>query len=283
MIAQGRRRNVCMSFSDTKFCMPGSTRTIVHPGVSLFSMLLLTGCSTVVTYNANLPAGPARKPGYPIPVYTEDMTVPRPCELIGTISVRGGHFTMFGGSAESGNEKGYANRPEERRRRRQMQIDRGRRIFQMPNYRMVADLLRYADTWETIAISDAEFHQLSRHHTDRTSTRLKGVWEATGTNPHRIGIIRDHSQPGRDFSGLFSTRKIRPGTKATRKLTSNADLNPAVTSWIITSTISAKRKPPSFWDKVRGSRWHIPTTDEEADIITYTREQPVNRFEPFND
>ncbi len=43
----------------------------------LFSVLLLTGCSTTVTYHANLPAGPAKPPGYPIPVYTEKMTVPR--------------------------------------------------------------------------------------------------------------------------------------------------------------------------------------------------------------
>jgi len=35
-----------------------------------FSALLLTGCSTVLTYQPNLPAGPAKPAGYPIPVYT---------------------------------------------------------------------------------------------------------------------------------------------------------------------------------------------------------------------
>ena len=75
----------------------------------LFSGLLLTGCSTALTYKPNMAAGPARPVGYPIPVYTEHMTVPRPCEVIGTISIGDRTLTMFGGSFESEMEKVMQN------------------------------------------------------------------------------------------------------------------------------------------------------------------------------
>ena len=64
-----------------------------------------------MTYKPNLPAAlPAKPVGYPVPVYTENMTVPRPCEVIGTVFLRGGHFTMFGGSVESEMAKVMQNR-----------------------------------------------------------------------------------------------------------------------------------------------------------------------------
>src|ERR1700690_2040886 len=67
----------------------------------LFSVLLLCGCSPVLTYQPNLPDGPAKPAGYPIAVYTENVRVPRPCVVIGTVFIGGGHLTMRGGSVES--------------------------------------------------------------------------------------------------------------------------------------------------------------------------------------
>ena len=69
------------------------------------SATLLTGCSTVVTYQPHSPPGPAKPEGYPIPVYTENMMVPRPCVVIGTVFIGGGSFAMRGGSAEAETQK----------------------------------------------------------------------------------------------------------------------------------------------------------------------------------
>ena len=94
-----------MSSNDTKFRI-GSVKClnvapIRHLALFFVSVLLLTSCSTAVTYKPNMPAGLARPVGYPIPVYTERDTVPRPCRLIGTVSIGGDQFAMFGGSVES--------------------------------------------------------------------------------------------------------------------------------------------------------------------------------------
>ena len=67
---------------------------------------------------------------------------------------------------------------------------------------MVADLLRYADVWETIAISTQGFANYLETHRQNLDP-IEGVWDGTGTLPHRIGIIRDNSKPGRDFVGFI--------------------------------------------------------------------------------
>jgi hypothetical protein len=41
-------------------------------------LLLLSGCTTTKSYKPNMAAGPAKPPGYPIPIYNEDMRIPRP-------------------------------------------------------------------------------------------------------------------------------------------------------------------------------------------------------------
>ena len=94
-----------MSSDGTKFRIGSVSYLAAAPArfllLVLLSIGLLTGCSTVTTYKPKTAAGPAKPPGYPILVYTEEMTVPRPCEVIGTVSVGSGHFTMWGGSPEN--------------------------------------------------------------------------------------------------------------------------------------------------------------------------------------
>ena len=68
--------------------------------IFLCSILLLTSCGSV-TYKSKLPAGIAKPIGYPILVYTEGTTVPRPVEVIGTVSVKNSGFTIIGGSVEA--------------------------------------------------------------------------------------------------------------------------------------------------------------------------------------
>ena len=166
----------------------------------LFSVLLLTGCSTTVTYHASLPASPAKPPGYPIPVYTENRIVPRQCVVIGTVIVGGGHFTMRGGSAEAETQKIIKTAWEKGADAVQVRSieEPG---FTSGNYRMVADLLRYADVWETIPITRQGFAQYLAHQ--QNLDPIEGVWDGTGTVPHRIGIMRDNSRPGRDFVGFI--------------------------------------------------------------------------------
>ena len=83
--------------------------------ISLIS--LLVGCTTTKTYTPNMAAGPAKPADYPIPLYTEDMRIPRPCELIGELSIGDTEFTVSGGSAkgvmktlmDAAHEKGKAD------------------------------------------------------------------------------------------------------------------------------------------------------------------------------
>src|SRR5262245_48475162 len=66
----------------------------------LTSVWLLTGCTTTTKYEAKSAAGSPKPANYPICVYAENVTVPRPCEIIGTMSVGDTPFTIIGGSLE---------------------------------------------------------------------------------------------------------------------------------------------------------------------------------------
>ena len=81
--------------------------------------------------------------------------------MIGTVSVGGGHFTMRGGSAEQETQKMIKTAWEKGADAVQV------RSVEEPGYtsgtyRMVADLLRYTDAWETVAISRRRLRQLPR-------------------------------------------------------------------------------------------------------------------------
>jgi hypothetical protein len=265
-----------MSFNEPTFHIgpvKSADATSVHALVMfLLSMLLLSGCSTVVSYKSNLPPGPARKPGYPIPVYTQDKTVPRPCELIGTVSIGGGYFTMRGGSAEEETEKIITiawKKGADVVQVRSVQ-DPG---FTSGSYRMVADLLRYADTWETIPISMQSFTNYLDTHRQKLDP-IEGIWEATGTNPHRIGIIRDRFQPGRNFVGFILNTTDPTWHKGYKKI--DIQRGPQPGSYILDYYLEDFSKAETTVLLGQNSRFRLnmPTSDEDADIITYTRENP---------
>src|ERR1700690_666489 len=160
-------------------------------------MLLPTGCSTVVTYQSNLAAGPAKPAGYPISVYNQNTKIPRPVALIGTISIGGTAFTMFGGSPE-----------EEMLTVMQTAQEKGADVvrvtsmeqpgFSNPANRITAELLRYSDTWETIAITEGQF-QAYLEQNPQAVDPIEGVWCQNGQPQNRIGIIANRSKPGREF------------------------------------------------------------------------------------
>ena len=183
----------------TKLQVPGyhTGFPLNYSALLLLSFLLLTGCSTTVTYESHSPAGLAKPAGYPIPVYTRGETVPRPCELIGTVSVGGGQFAMFGGSVETEMTKLMKTAWEKGADAVQLTSveEPG---FSRANYRLTANLLRYSDNWETIPVSVAEFDsylKTNRSHLDP----IEGVWEGADIAPILIGIMRNRSMPGRDF------------------------------------------------------------------------------------
>jgi hypothetical protein len=166
----------------------------------LFSMLMLTGCGTVVTYKSNSPAGIAKPDGYPVPVYTDNMTVPRPFEVIGTVSVKNSGFTIGGGTVEDV-MKAVMQRARQNGADAVQVTSIDKPGFSNPNYCMTADLLRYTDAWETVAISENEFRTYLRQN-KKPLDPIEGIWFADSQYENRIGIMRNTSKPGRDFIGF---------------------------------------------------------------------------------
>ena len=183
----------------------------------LFSfMLLLSGCTTTVTYKANTVAGPAKPVGYPIPVYTEDMNVPRPCEVIGTVSIHNSGLTIVGGSVETV-MKSVMSRAREKGADAVHVTSIEKPDMVNPNYRMTADLLRYTDSWETIAISENEFLGYLKKN-ERTLDPIEGVWFNEDQPQYRIGIIKNTSKPGRNFVGFVLDTKITSWREGYKKI-----------------------------------------------------------------
>ncbi len=234
-----------------------------------FSGLLLTGCSTVLTYQPNLPAGPAKPAGYPIPVYTENMTVPRPCAVIGTVFIGGGHFTMRGGSAESETQKIIKtawDKGADAVRVRSVE-DPG---YTSASYRMVADLLRYTDDWETIVISEPAFaHYLDTHR--QSLDPIEGIWDGAGTVPHRIGIMRDHSTPGRDFVGFMLDTADPTWREGYKKIDIQRGIQPG--GYVLAYYLNnfSKKDITVILGQRLTFTLNMPTSDEEAEIITYSK------------
>jgi len=231
--------------------------------------LLLTGCSTVVTYKPNTTAGPARPVGYPIPVYTENMTVPRPCEVIGTVAIGGGHFTMFGGSAESETEKVIKTAQEKGADAVQVRSVEDP-DFSRANYRMVADLLRYTDNWETVVMSEQGFVNYLDTHRQNLEP-IEGIWDGSGTVPHRIGIIRDTSKPGRDFVGFILDTKNPAWRQGYKKIDIKHGVQPG--SYILDYYLDNfnQQETTVILGQSLTFTLNMPTSDEEADIITYSK------------
>ncbi|HXF09792.1 MAG TPA: hypothetical protein VN625_03335 [Desulfuromonadaceae bacterium] len=157
---------------------------------------------------------PPKPTDYPIPAYTPEQRIPRPCKLIGTVSIEAGKFTVFGGSAGAqlaeilsyAHEKGAdavrfvaVQKPD----------------FLNPNYRMAANLLRYADTWEALTNREFEtYFQTNRANLDP----IEGVWHSTGSAHLAVGIMKNNAQPGRDFIGLLLSQRNLAWTRGMKKM-----------------------------------------------------------------
>ena len=147
--------------------------------------------------------------------------------------------------------------------------------FSNANFRLVADLLRYTDTWETITISEGEFAAYLKAN-QRSLDPIEGIWNTFGRVPHRIGIMRDTSKPGRDFVGFILDTENPTWRDGYKKIDIRARThNPGLTSSFTTSTISANGKPPSFWAEARRSRWPFRHPRKKPTLITYSRSRYI--------
>jgi len=227
-----------------------------------------TGC-TSVTYKSHTAAGPAKPLGYPIPIYTEEMKVPRPCEVIGTVSVNAGQFTMFGGGAETELSKVMAEA-------RQKGADAVRLTskeepgFTNPNFRLKADLLRYANVWETIPVSKGAF-QAYLNANRRNLDPIEGIWFCDGLNPHFIGIMKNDSKPGRDFVGFILYAHNPAWPAGMKKIDIRRGLTPGSYVLVYYREDFDRREVPIILGQKRSFTFVIVTGDEK-DEVNYTKE-----------
>jgi hypothetical protein len=187
------------------------------PFAFIASVLLLAGCSTTTVYKpAQSDATmPSPKPAdYPIPVYTENMDVPRPCHLIGKVTIGHTGLTVMGGSIDKEMEKVM-----------KVAHQKGADVIQIAsiekpgyttaNFTVEANLLRYADVWEKIPLSDNDFAAYL-HQNQKKLDPIEGVWSAGW--PTQIGIIRDTTQPGRDFIAFMLNPDLPSWQKGYKKM-----------------------------------------------------------------
>src|SRR5882724_9376397 len=183
-----------------KFCI---NLTLCFRAVNSAFLILafaLTGC-TMTAYKSNSVAISAKPANYPIPIYAPEMAVPRPCEIIGTVSINAGKLAMFGGSVET-ELKRLMQKAHEKGADAVRLTDVEKPDFANPSYSLKAELLRYSTAWETVAIPENEFQAhlaANRQNLDP----IEGVWFSGGQNPHSIGIVKNSSKPGRDFIGFI--------------------------------------------------------------------------------
>ena len=172
-----------------------------------FVILLLVGCSTTTKYVSKLPNGSAKPEDYPIYVYTENITVPRPFEVIGTMHVGETPFTMMGGSLKSVMNKLMKNARQ--KGADAVQITTVKKPgFLSPNHGGDANFLRFTDTWESISLSEAQLAHYFRTNAQKLDP-IEGIWYASDQMQSRVAILKNGTRPGRDFIAvILNTRNL---------------------------------------------------------------------------
>lgn len=238
----------------------------------LFLALAATGCA-FTTYKSKTAAGPAKPDNYPVPVYTEQMKIPRPCEIMGTVSFHAGKFTMFGGSSE----KELAKVLQMARHKgadavRVMDVEKP--DFANPNYQLTAQLLSYADVWETVPLSRKTFQAYLNAHQQQLDP-IEGVWLSDILHGLTIGIVKDDSKPGRDFVGFILNSANPAWTPSMKKIDIRRGAQPG--SYVLTYYLEdfARREVPIILaqkDKFAISIYTGEDSDDQ-DIVTYAKFQ----------
>jgi len=218
-------------------------------------------------------AGPAKPADYPILVYTEDMTVPRPCEVIGTVIVGSGHFTMWGGSPENEMLKVMQTAREKGadaiRMNSMQQPD-----FANADFRLTADLLRYTDAWEIIPITEEQLTAYLKAN-PRSLDPIEGVWNTFDQVPHRLGIMRDTAKPGRDFAGFILDTENPTWRNGYKKIDIKRGLQPGSYQFGYYLDNFTRRETTVILNRRTTFTLAVPTSDEEDELITYSKSRYI--------
>jgi hypothetical protein len=229
-------------------------------------IFLLAGCSTTKTYTPKLAAGPAKPADYPIPIYNEDMRIPRPTELIGQFSIGDTPLTMFGGSMK-GVMKTLMDTAHEKGADVVELISIKQPDFESASYRVEANLLRYADNWETVTISENDF-LIYLQKNSATLDPIEGIW--SDGSPDRVGIMRDKSKPGRDFIAFMLNVELPSWQKGYKKMDIAHDARPGAYSFKYYRDDFGMAKTTALLDHDRMFTFII-YTEAEASEVTYTK------------
>jgi hypothetical protein len=188
-------------------------KIIPRIALTILAALAFSGC-TSISYKSREAANAPKPDDYPIPFYSPEQTVPRPCRVIGTVTMQAGKFAIFGGSANAEMQQ-VMHRAHQAGADAVKLTGADKPDFANPNSRMAANLLRYTDVWETVGITQSEFQTYLRSPRQALDP-IEGVWVFGGMKPHTIGIARNKEKPGREFVAfiLNSTNPVWPaGTK----------------------------------------------------------------------
>jgi hypothetical protein len=142
--------------------------------------------------------------------------------------------------------------------------------FTSANYGAEADFLRFTDTWESVALPEAEL--LAYFRTNRqTLDPIEGVWFGNDAVRSRVAIVKNSSKPGRDFIAFILNTRNPTWQRGDRKID------------IVRGERSGVYRGDYYFDDYRGkkvaftlqgppaNRFVIQKTDESAPVI-FTRE-----------
>jgi hypothetical protein len=174
----------------------------------------LTGCTTWTSYETLAPAGAPTPADYPIPVYNPDQEPPRPCKPIEVVSIHRTWLTMVGGSIATEMQQVMKLAHADGADAVQV-VEVQKPGFESGNYSVQARLLRYLDVWEKVPFSEQAFVAYLQKNR-ATLDPIEGIW--TDGLPHRLGIIRDSSMPGRDFIAFTLTPDLASWATGYKKM-----------------------------------------------------------------
>ena len=135
---------------------------------------------------------------------------------------------------------------------------------------MVADLLRYTDDWESLAISEPGFVKYLDTHRQNLDP-IEGIWDGAETVPHRIGIVRDHSRPGRDFVGFMLDTADPTWREGYKKIDIQRGVQPG--SYVLDYYLNnfSRKEITVILGQSLTFTLNMPTSDEDAEFVTYTK------------
>ena len=137
------------------------------------------------------------------------------------------------------------------------------------HFRVEANLLRYADAWETVTFSESDFLAYLWKN-QATLDPIEGIW--SGGSPDRIGIIRDKSKPGRDFVAFMLNVQLPTWQTGYKKMDIVRTDRPGAYSFkYYRDDFGMAKTNSSLLDHDRAFTFIVYTEAGEANEVTYTK------------